>query len=490
MAPALTIQGAFTWVVDIWYHVAATRDGSNNVRLFVDGVQVGSTTSVTFAVFASASPIRIGKRLSSTDDLGDSRCKVDILPAIVSRSTAYALGVGVRASNLVVPQLLIPADRNATDVSINLAVATLGLQAKVQAAESQFGGGALEFSPGGTVDPSQAFVSYPDLTAYDIGSSQFTIECWVRFKDLTAPIQVIASKSDASGDDRSWELQRDSGNLSLFLSDDGTTVAPALTIQGAFTWVVDIWYHVAATRDGSNNVRLFVDGVQVGSTTSVTFAVFASASPIRIGKRLSSTDDLPLNGFVDDFRFIVGSAEYTAGFTTPTLPHPTKLISEDFDDRIYRVTTAGTSAATVPTFDSIVGNTTTDGSVVFTAEQSFRRAAVVATVVSDRVFTVTFPNGADARAVDDWFKYGGITWDTGSNIGLTMEVKANTVLSNQIDLFLDMPFPITVGDKLGIYAGCDRKLSTCIAKFNNVANFRGEPYVPGQDQLFDYPDSR
>ena len=39
-------------------------------------------------------------------------------------------------------------------------------------------------------------------------------------------------------------------------------------------------------------------------------------------------------------------------------------------------------------------------------------------------------------------------------------------------------------------AGCDKRLATCIDRFANVLNFRGEPYVPGQDALTHYPDAR
>jgi hypothetical protein len=32
-------------------------------------------------------------------------------------------------------------------------------------------------------------------------------------------------------------------------------------------------------------------------------------------------------------------------------------------------------------------------------------------------------------------------------------------------------------------AGCDKELDTCIARFNNAVNFRGEPFVPGTDKI-------
>ena len=36
-------------------------------------------------------------------------------------------------------------------------------------------------------------------------------------------------------------------------------------------------------------------------------------------------------------------------------------------------------------------------------------------------------------------------------------------------------------------AGCDRNYSTCVNRFGNRLNFRGEPMVPGTDYLASYP---
>lgn len=35
--------------------------------------------------------------------------------------------------------------------------------------------------------------------------------------------------------------------------------------------------------------------------------------------------------------------------------------------------------------------------------------------------------------------------------------------------------------------GCDKTVATCVARFGNIVNFRGEPYLPGMDLLTRYP---
>jgi len=59
--------------------------------------------------------------------------------------------------------------------------------------------------------------------------------------------------------------------------------------------------------------------------------------------------------------------------------------------------------------------------------------------------------------------------------------KAGT--SDRLVLHEPFPFPVQVGDTFTVVTGCDRLISTCSAKFNNVVNFRGEPNVPGIDKL-------
>jgi hypothetical protein len=59
-----------------------------------------------------------------------------------------------------------------------------------------------------------------------------------------------------------------------------------------------------------------------------------------------------------------------------------------------------------------------------------------------------------------------------------------------VELFEDLPFDIEVGDKLRVFAGCDKTETTCVTKFNNAINAVAEWFVPGEDILGQYPDAR
>lgn len=87
---------------------------------------------------------------------------------------------------------------------------------------------------------------------------------------------------------------------------------------------------------------------------------------------------------------------------------------------------------------------------------------------------------------DNYFAFGVLTWTSGDNLNYSMEVLSQVDVGGGVDqivLALEMPDVPQVGDTFEIVAGCDKRLSTCISKFNNVANFRGYPFVPGSDAI-------
>ena len=58
-----------------------------------------------------------------------------------------------------------------------------------------------------------------------------------------------------------------------------------------------------------------------------------------------------------------------------------------------------------------------------------------------------------------------------------------------VELWEETRFPIEVGDRLRIHAGCDKAAETCRVKFDNLLNFRGFPFMPGEDWSVAYPVS-
>lgn len=104
----------------------------------------------------------------------------------------------------------------------------------------------------------------------------------------------------------------------------------------------------------------------------------------------------------------------------------------------------------------------------------------VTTTVTEITNNQTFKASALGQAAG-WFTGGEVQWTSGNNAGRRMEVKE--FASAQLVLALPMGKSIQVGDGFKVIAGCDKTREACRTKFNNILNFRGEPDVPGVDQL-------
>ena len=89
---------------------------------------------------------------------------------------------------------------------------------------------------------------------------------------------------------------------------------------------------------------------------------------------------------------------------------------------------------------------------------------------------------------DGWFTAGKLTFTSGTNAGLAVEVKLHCAASEvTLDLWQAMPHAIEPGDTFVVTAGCDMRFATCHDRFNNVVNFRGFPHIPGNDFVVRYP---
>lgn len=109
----------------------------------------------------------------------------------------------------------------------------------------------------------------------------------------------------------------------------------------------------------------------------------------------------------------------------------------------------------------------------------------VDTVVSSlRSFTDTSLD----NSTDDYYAYGYLTWTSGANEGVSVEVLSYTGASGTIALAIPMAHTIQVGDTYTLFPGCDKTLDDCKNKYNNVINYGGFPHMPGNDALFKKPE--
>jgi uncharacterized phage protein (TIGR02218 family) len=121
------------------------------------------------------------------------------------------------------------------------------------------------------------------------------------------------------------------------------------------------------------------------------------------------------------------------------------------------------------------------------AAPAFRGSGAVTTLSGGAIFRAS---GLDGFA-DGWFTAGKLTFTSGANNTLAVEVKTHRVDAGGvlIELWQQMPEPIAPGDSFVVAAGCDKRFATCRDRFANTVNFRGFPHIPGNDFVISYPNT-
>jgi uncharacterized phage protein (TIGR02218 family) len=106
---------------------------------------------------------------------------------------------------------------------------------------------------------------------------------------------------------------------------------------------------------------------------------------------------------------------------------------------------------------------------------AYRAEAVVSGAADRRILTLTGIGDFEAG----FFARGRLTFIDGANAGRVGQVKLHR--DGVIELWQPMPGAIMAGERAVVTAGCDKQFVTCRAKFQNAANFRGFPHMPGDD---------
>ena len=83
------------------------------------------------------------------------------------------------------------------------------------------------------------------------------------------------------------------------------------------------------------------------------------------------------------------------------------------------------------------------------------------------------------------FAFGKLRWLDGENSGLWSEILTGNATA--VHLAMPPPFPVVAGVTVELMQGCDKTIATCANRFGNAINFRGEPFLPGNDILTRYP---
>lgn len=312
-------------VINTWYHIAVVRS-SSSLQIYIGGTRRYNNTSYTTSSTTSSASLFIGTGQgisSSLWDGGTAAYNGYIDEIRISNIARYT-----NATTITVPSAAFANDANTvlllhcngtngstvfTDDYVSRAPKTIAAvgNAQVSTAQSKFGGASALFD--GTGD-------YLNVTSVTSSSTTFTIEGWFYITNNTTRTVGAVWQGDF-GDSTRRHMVYFTYNYSgaanrIYLALGSASTYSFLFVD--YTVTLNTWFHLAISRDASNDIRWFVNGTQVGSTQNNSRTFFPTASLTqRIGSNSYETGSGELFGYVDEFR-ISNTARYTANFTEPS----------------------------------------------------------------------------------------------------------------------------------------------------------------------------
>lgn len=249
--------------------------------------------------------------------------------------------------------------------------------------------------------------------SYNFTTGDMTAEVWYRptSNSTTNGGTLISFGNEASG---VIVLEHYTTN-GLRLRSGVASGSPSTLATFAATMAVNTFHHIALVREG-NNIRIYVNGTQAGSTYAFGSGSFGNSASISLMWR--SNRSLPNECRVDEFR-LSNIARYTSNFSVPTAPFV-----------VEGQTWYGTINATMalPTV-AVLANTPTVATIAATMPMPTVVATGKSGYYGDIATTLALPNVAVAA-----------TFTMGARIGtidITMAMPTATfqgVVSNTLNL--------------------------------------------------------
>jgi len=292
-----------------WHHFAIVC-ASNVVSAYLDGVKSATTYSGATFVARPTMTLVLGGWNNNTESIAERLWFGGNISSfrIVKGTALYTANFTPSTTPLTAitnTQALLCQTNKFVDNSANSATITnVGAAVKSQNPFQKNTYSSMLFD--GTGD----YLAVPAGPQFNFGTGDFTIEAWVYPQQLTTDWFIISA----------------SGTGGLFFGYAPSTggygwgrAAIAWDYQPATSKTLNAWQHVAISRSGTS-MRIFVDGVQQGTTQTNSTAYNLSVTSTTIGSQGSS---YVMTGYIDDLRITRGYARYTANFTPPTAPLPT-----------------------------------------------------------------------------------------------------------------------------------------------------------------------
>ena len=293
-----------------WYHAAFVYSGGV-LRFYLDGA-IEIQENIGSGMFNNGLSVTAG----SGADGGTLCYDASMLDGYIDE-LRISRGIARWTSNFTPPagpygpdsytKLLLHFDGDESD---SAHPATIVGDTKIVASQSKWDG-SLYFDGNGD------YLNIPDSEDLELGSGDFTIDCWVNFSSIASTKNFIAKKTSPGG--LPWDGY-------LFGISNGTIRFLGSTSGSAWDWIFQdgisistgTWYHFAAVRNGSE-FKYYINGVQIGATRTVSGSLFNNTGEFRVGSVAGYGEYM--YGYLDEVRVSKGVARWTSNFTPPSEPY-------------------------------------------------------------------------------------------------------------------------------------------------------------------------
>jgi len=288
-----------------WQHVAAVKSGSTTT-LYVNGTSVASATTAVWS--NNSAVVRVG-RANTTERLYGYMSDARILlgTALVPSTLPTSPLTAITNTEL----LLNFQDAGIYDRSGINNLDTVG-NAQIDTAIKKYGTGSLEF------DGSGDYLKIPQNDGLELGSGDYTIECWVNISAAANVGGIFSKGLPSTLNTSTWSLEFNTTNNYVSWYVQAASISYIIT--GSQNIKTSNWIHIAVTRSG-NDTKLFVNGVQDGSTYTGGYTI-ATGGDLYLGTGFYAPTTRTITGYIDDFRITKGIARYTSSFTPPDAALP------------------------------------------------------------------------------------------------------------------------------------------------------------------------
>jgi hypothetical protein len=303
------ITSSGTIATGTWYHILVSKV-SGQTRMFLNGVQQGSTYTDSINYLNGASRPRIGDGgVTAGSGVSGYISNLRVLKGTGVTSVTVPTTPLTAITNT---QLLLSGTNAAVFDNAANVVAETNV-ASISTAQNKYGSGSMSFNGSTTyIRLTNPFGSGANLIQ-TLGD--FTVEAWINPTTVTAQQTIFCINGNTTGFAGCRLDINTTGGIQLLVSTSGA--AHAINSASAIATPTGVWTHVAVVRQGPSFIVYF-NGSPVITSTTVTITTAVVAGTVSsLGAVFNSSFGGFFNGYINDFR-TTNYARYLGVFTPPT----------------------------------------------------------------------------------------------------------------------------------------------------------------------------